>query len=198
MFQLILVPLGIIWYSWLIYGELSKRLDDFGKGFLLGAIIFLLPLLVQNLYLALKPERGKEPQKTQPEPKATQVTPRVKVTDELLALLRSFLTRWQQFEALGEARWSREHRYDMQSFVKSLSGRLLAIDSRYADSFESSIRNQVQIISNELRQFGVAEIRVVGPRDYDAMNAHGKRAYDLTRALVSSLESTTKRQTDFA
>jgi len=110
----------------------------------------------------------------------------------LLPLLRHFVTRWEQFEA-SENRWMGGHVKDMQGFAKNLSETLLGFDSKYADTWDSRLRNQVKNISNELRQFGVTPIQIISA--YDTREENGKKAYELAKALVEQL-SISKKKTD--
>lgn len=102
----------------------------------------------------------------------------------LLPLLRHFVTRWEQFVA-SENRWMGQHVEDMQEFAKNLSETLLGLDSKYADMWDSGLRNQVKNISNELRQFGVTPIQIISA--YDTQEENGKKAYEQAKALVAFL-----------
>ena len=95
------------------------------------------------------------------------------------------MTRWEQYQRHGVERWEHGYRIDMQSYAVGLSDRLLELDSSNADSWDFGLRNQVQILSDELRQF-VAEEETVRPF-LEAMDEHGKKAYEYARALVSYL-----------
>jgi len=51
----------------------------------------------------------------------------------------------------SENRWMGQHVEDMQRFANNTSEALLEFDSKYADTLDSGLRNQVKNISNELR-----------------------------------------------
>jgi hypothetical protein len=109
-------------------------------------------------------------------------------TDELLILLRKLLTRWQQYMELGDRTSEFAYRENMKSFALGLSDQLLDLDSTNVDSWDFGLRNQVQIVSNELRQFGLA-VRESIPELLEEAERHGRKAYEVARALVSFSET---------
>lgn len=108
--------------------------------------------------------------------------------EELLLLLGRFTVRWEQNVVLGDHRWQLENMKDMQRLTKGLSIELLKCDSKYSDLWDAEVRNQMRLLSTELRQFVRPDIRDLSVQDNGVMVAHGRMAYELTRGLISYLD----------
>jgi hypothetical protein len=76
----------------------------------------------------------------------------------------------------------------MKSFALGISDQLLDLDSTNVDSWDFGLRNQVQIVSNELRQFGIAVSESI-PELLEEAERHGRKAYEVAMALASFLET---------
>ena len=174
-----------------VYGQLSPYLNDFWKGFALGALVVFLPMLVFNIYLSRK--RTKEEPHAKPleknsdkQPRAQQPAIVILGVEELLPALREFMTRWEQYERLAiQQKWQMASQGGIQQFAKELSSRLLSLDSKYAESWDFGIRNQVQIVSSDLQKLGLRQISIfTGEKGLQDMAGLGKSAYEKSRALV--------------
>jgi hypothetical protein len=89
---------------------------------------------------------------------------------------------------LGDRLSEFAYRENMKSFALGLSDQLLDLDSTNADSWNFGLRNQVQIVSNELRQFDLG-VRESIPELLEEAEKHGRKAYEVATALVSFLET---------
>jgi hypothetical protein len=113
--------------------------------------------------------------------------------EEPLTLLRRFTVRWEQNILLGDHRWQWENMKAMQRFAKGLSKELLKFDSKYSNLWNAEVRDQIRLLSTELRQFVTPDMRHLSVQDNEVMVAHGRIAYELTRGLIWYLER--ERQT---
>jgi hypothetical protein len=160
---------------------------------MLGVLVVLLPMLIINIYLARKDKATK--QKHPIERKTTDETiPQVQTVvsppkDELLRVLREFTSRWEQYKQLNDdQKWTMGVQGDIQGFAKEASNRLLALVSKYAESWDFALRNQVQIISNDLRKLALLPVSPIGPGSMlTDMEKQGEEAYQRAQALVSFL-----------
>jgi hypothetical protein len=116
--------------------------------------------------------------------KENRVKDAIAGTQVLLPLLKNFMNHWEQYQRLSLNERS-QSRHRTQVEATGTSAQLLNIDSRYSDSWDSALRNQVQILSDQLRKFGNAQITVAGPIDWESMEEKGRDAYTKTRALLS-------------
>lgn len=116
--------------------------------------------------------------------KENRVKDAIAGTQVLLPLLKNFMNHWEQYERLSQNERA-QSRHRTQVEAAGTSAQLLNIDSRYSDSWDSALRNQVQILSDQLRKFGNAQITVAGPIDWESMEEKGRDAYTKTRALLS-------------
>jgi hypothetical protein len=138
------------------------------------------PSPLQRIAGLLAQEKDQRQPDTVPKEKASH-------NNELLILLRKLLIRWQQYMELSDRPSEFSYRENMKSFAIGLSDQFLELDSTYADSWDFGLRNQVQRISNELRQFGLG-LESPLPELLEAAETHGLMAYETARALVSFLE----------
>lgn len=188
--QLISLPIVIVVT---LYGAFSQYLTEFWRGFMLGVLVVLLPMLIINIYLARKDKATKQKQPI--ERKTTDETiPQVQTVvsppkDELLRILREFTNRWEQYKQLDDRqKWVMGLRGDIQGFAKEASDRLLALVSKYAESWDFSLRNQVQIISSDLRKLALESISPLGSGTMlTDMEKQAEEAYQRAQALVSFL-----------
>ena len=114
--------------------------------------------------------------------------------DAIITLLNPFLVRWQAKEILGmkPSRWlevDTEDRIDLQKSARSLSDKLLQLEASYHDVWDGGLINQIQIISEELRKFGIAQ-PFMGQNDLDftQLELHGRAAFEDARAIVGWLK----------
>ena len=108
--------------------------------------------------------------------------------EELLALLKRFMITWEQNVVLGDHRWQSENMRAMRRFAKGLSKAFSRFDLNYSDLWDAEVRQQMHVLSSELVQFVTPNIRLLSVQDNEAMVAHGRMAYELTRGLLSHLE----------
>jgi len=157
-----------------------------GQLYITLGLLLSLGILVDNLKRKLDSfvMPSQETERTKIPPPSTAIEP----TDELLPPLRNFIIRWEQYLQLGRRRQLPENRVDVQNLAHNISSRLAELDSRYADLLNAGVRNQIHMVSDELRQLGVAQFRRLGPEDFIDMEAHGEKAYELAKALTSFLE----------
>jgi hypothetical protein len=99
-----------------------------------------------------------------------------------------FMVRWEQNVVLGDRRWQLENMKTMQRFARGLSKEFLRSDPKNWDLWDAEIRGQMHLFSSELRQFVTPDMRHLSVQDNEVMVAHGRKAYELTRGLVSYLE----------
>jgi hypothetical protein len=109
--------------------------------------------------------------------------------EELLPLLRRFKAQWEQYVVLGDHRWQEENMKAMQRFAKGLSKELLNLNSKNCDLWDAEVRNQARLLSGELYEFVKPDMRRLSVQDIEVMVAHGRVAYEMTRQLISNLES---------
>jgi hypothetical protein len=105
---------------------------------------------------------------------------------DLLPLLRRFTTTWEQNVVLGDHRWESENINATQRFAKGFTKELLKFNSKYSDLWDAEVRDQIHLLSNELRQFVTSDMR---HQSNGVIVAHGRTVYELTRGLVSHLEA---------
>lgn len=79
--------------------------------------------------------------------------------EDLLPLLRRFTVRWEQYVVLGDHRWQSQNMKAVQRFAKGLSKELLKFDSKYPDLWDADVRNQIHMLSTELREFVTPDMR---------------------------------------
>jgi len=96
--------------------------------------------------------------------------------------------RWEQNVVLGDRRWQWENMKSTQRFAKELSRELLGSHSRHSDIADVDIRNQLHLLSTELGEFVKPDKRGLTIQDNQAIVAHGRTAYELTKGLISCLE----------
>jgi len=77
----------------------------------------------------------------------------------------------------------------MQRFAKGLSKELLNLNSKNCDLWDAEVRNQARLLSGELYEFVKPDMRRLSVQDIEVMVAHGRVAYEMTRQLISNLES---------
>ena len=77
---------------------------------------------------------------------------------------------------------------DIQQFAKEASDRLLALISKYAESWDFGLKNQVQIVSSDLRKLALKHVSPIGPGTLlTEMEKQGREAYQRAQALASFL-----------
>jgi hypothetical protein len=103
------------------------------------------------------------------------------------------MARWEQKVVLGDHRWQSENMKAMQTFAKGISKEFLRFDSKYSDLWDAEVRDQMHLLSSELRQFVTSDLRHLSVQDNEVMVAHGSSAYELTRGLISYLK---RQETD--
>lgn len=98
------------------------------------------------------------------------------------------MVRSERNGVLGDHRWQSENMKAMQRFAKGLSKEFLRFGSKYSDLWDGEVRDQIHLLSSELHQFVTPDMRHLSVQDNEVMVAHGRMAYELTRALISHLE----------
>jgi hypothetical protein len=175
-----------------VYSQVSPYLNDFWKGFALGALVVFLPMLIFNIYLTRKSKGVHRKQPTEKET-TNEIAPRQQIVvpppkdDELLRVLREFTNRWEQYKQLDQMqRWAIQG--DLQKFAKQASSRLLVLVSKYAESWDFSLRNPVRIISDDLQKLALMPVSIIGPGEWlTDIEKQGDEAYQRTQAILSFL-----------
>jgi hypothetical protein len=124
-----------------------------------------------------------------------ELRPRERGTEELLHVLREFMSRWEQYERLDDRqKWLMGVQGDIQRFAKEASDRLVVLGSKYADSWNGRLRNQVQIVSSNMQELGLQAVSPLGVGVLlTDMEKKGKETYERARALVSFLAADATR-----
>lgn len=184
-----------------IYGQILPYLNDFWKGFMLGALIVFFSMLVFNFYQTRRTKTTVKAILTEPtvpvsspkiETKAiasqTTVAQHTRRIDgiagghDVLTQLTYFKTIWEQHGGSDIAtRWRPQYTSDMYMLSRSL----LDLLAGYGTSWSFDVTHPVELISNEIQ--GVASSLQEGSDDEAIV--HGDTAYRLTRELISFLES---------
>ena len=73
-------------------------------------------------------------------------------TDELIDALDMLRARWEDYRKIKEP--SSTQKLDLKFSVKSIAKRLDELDSKYADTWTLPLREQVQVICSQLKEFG--------------------------------------------
>jgi hypothetical protein len=189
-----------------VYGQLSPYLNDFWKGFALGALVVFLAMLAFNIYFARR-TKGETtvaparitPVSTEPEPpvlsskmetkalsQSTLAQPtrrlgRINGGQELLSNLIYFKTIWEQHGGSNmTTRWQPQYTHDMYTLSRSL----LDLLAKHNKSWGFDLAHPVRLISDEMK--GIASALQEGSDD--AAIVHGDTAYGLVTNLLSFLK----------
>jgi hypothetical protein len=103
-------------------------------------------------------------------------------TEELSIILRNLVVEWEQNVFLGDHRWERENIMTMQNVSKKLLTDLVKLGSKQAPANDME---EMQPLVNELREFVIVDLRGPSVQEFEPAIAHGRKAYEMARGLIS-------------
>jgi hypothetical protein len=108
------------------------------------------------------------------------------VYPRIAGLLRMFISKWDDWQKLPQReRWMSPLRVELQKTVGRYSEEMLEIVSVNEGFLDAKVVSTAKTVSNALRQFALAQIRSLGPSDWEAMEKEGEDAYDQSKDLLS-------------
>lgn len=190
--QLISLPILIVVT---LYGAFSAYLTDFWRGFMLGALVVLLPMLVLNIYLARRHGREKpaaqedpsRPSPQQPAPISQQVQ-KVFGRDELQRMLDQIGRARKSVQDLASK--SEQQQENLAQELIDLSDSILELRKKYDPVWDSDLRGSVIVIYEQLNNSGSAIMQ----GKYHEAQEHFDVTYEVARHLMQSLEPKSKTQ----
>jgi hypothetical protein len=161
--------------------QLLTPLGGIGTGqlYIAFGLIVSLAILVSNL----KQKLDSFVISSQPK----QILNSKEITRELLATLRQFFNRYEQFARTGLENVLFVDIEDMQHYAQRLSDELLQINARGVESLSFKVRDQIGLISDKLHSFGKKCDQKLLSVAWKTMCVTLTDAHDLACALAKTL-----------
>ena len=189
--QLISLPILIVVT---LYGAFSAYLTEFWRGFMLGALVVLLPMLVLNIYLTRRHGRDKpaaQEEPSRPPPQQPAISQQVKIVfgrDELLRMFDQLDRARKSVQDFAGKSVQQQERLAQE--LTDLSASFLELRTKYDPVWDSDLRGSVIVIYEQLNNSGSAIMQ----GNYHEAKEHFAVTYEVARHLKQSLELESKSQ----